>query len=67
MASTEQKSIHESDQGLSRDDEKCSRVDVEALSTIHSLDGDEALKLVGTERTVQFSEEYNRRLRRKLV
>jgi MFS transporter, ACS family, DAL5 transporter family protein len=31
------------------------------------LDGDEALHLVGAERTVQFSEEYNRKLRRKLV
>jgi hypothetical protein len=30
-------------------------------------DGDEALHLVGRERTEQFSEEYNRRLRRKLV
>ena len=31
------------------------------------LDGDEALHLVGAERTAQFSEEYNRKLRRKLV
>ena len=29
--------------------------------------GDEALKLVGKERTVQFTEEYNARIRRKLV
>ncbi|KAF5332072.1 hypothetical protein D9758_016260 [Tetrapyrgos nigripes] len=33
---------------------------------ISSADGDEALKLVGKERTTQFTEEYNRRLRRKL-
>ena len=31
------------------------------------LDGDEALHLVGAERTAQFSEEYNLKLRRKLV
>ena len=31
------------------------------------LDGDEALHLVGAERTVEFSEEYNLKLRRKLV
>ena len=31
------------------------------------LDGDEALHLVGAERTAHFSEEYNLKLRRKLV
>lgn len=30
-------------------------------------DGDEALRLIGVERTSQFSEEYNAKLRRKLV
>jgi MFS transporter, ACS family, allantoate permease len=30
-------------------------------------DGDEALHLVGRERTEEFSEEYNKRLRKKLV
>lgn len=30
-------------------------------------DGDEALRLIGAERTAQFSEEYNAKLRRKLV
>ncbi|KAJ7781320.1 MFS general substrate transporter [Mycena metata] len=39
---------------------------VESRSTIDSVDGDEALRLVGTARTTQFSEEYNRKLRRKL-
>ena len=29
--------------------------------------GDEALQVVGIERTAEFSEEYNRKLRRKLV
>jgi hypothetical protein len=32
-----------------------------------SSEVDEALQLVGTRRTAQFSEEYNQRLRRKLV
>jgi MFS transporter, ACS family, allantoate permease len=44
----------------SKDDEK---IDVE--TTIK--DGDEALKLVGNERRAHFSEEYNRKLRKKLV
>ncbi|KAJ7047446.1 MFS general substrate transporter [Mycena alexandri] len=39
---------------------------VESTSTIDSVDGDEALRLVGTARTTQFSEEYNLKLRRKL-
>ncbi|KAJ6614320.1 MFS general substrate transporter [Mycena sp. CBHHK59/15] len=53
------------------DTEKVS-VDVEVrdekigLDTIDSSDGDEALRLVGTLRTAQFSEEYNLKLRRKL-
>ncbi|KAI0091971.1 MFS general substrate transporter [Irpex rosettiformis] len=38
----------------------------ETASVVDSLSGDEALRLVGHERTVQFSEEYNQRLRRKL-
>jgi hypothetical protein len=35
--------------------------------TIDLSEGDEALQLVGTQRTSQFSDEYNRKLRRKLV
>ncbi|KAF8076307.1 MFS general substrate transporter [Lyophyllum atratum] len=35
-------------------------------SLIDIREGDEALRLIGAERTVQFSEEYNRKLRRKL-
>ncbi|KAJ7507722.1 MFS general substrate transporter [Mycena galericulata] len=42
------------------------RDDKVGIDTINSVDGDEALRLVGTMRTVQFSEEYNRKLRRKL-
>ncbi|KAF8165418.1 MFS general substrate transporter [Crassisporium funariophilum] len=34
--------------------------------SIDLKDGDEALRLIGAERTAQFSEEYNRKLRRKL-
>ena len=40
------------------------RADSESLDV---LNGDEALKLVGTWRRAEFSDEYNRRLRRKLV
>ena len=36
-------------------------------SVMDSSDGDEALKLVGRERETQFSEEYNAKIRRKLV
>lgn len=42
-------------------------VDTETVSVLDSVHGDEALELVGHERTAEFSEEYNRRLRRKLV
>lgn len=35
--------------------------------SIDLSDGDEALRLIGIERTAQFSEEYNAKLRRKLV
>jgi hypothetical protein len=41
-----------------------SAVDVELLDESH---GDDALKLVGTRRRAEFSEEYNRALRIKLV
>ncbi|EIW61736.1 MFS general substrate transporter [Trametes versicolor FP-101664 SS1] len=40
--------------------------DVDIVSVLESTDGDEALKLVGRERTAQFSEGYNKQLRRKL-
>ncbi|KZV75411.1 MFS general substrate transporter [Peniophora sp. CONT] len=50
--------------------EKHDETDVEARSVSSASDddrrGDEALKLVGRERTQQFSEEYNAKLRRKL-
>jgi len=37
------------------------------LDSIDADNGDEALQLVGTQATEHFSEEYNRKLRRKLV
>ncbi|KAI0366410.1 MFS general substrate transporter [Pilatotrama ljubarskyi] len=50
----------------SRDDEKDSEAYDVTVSIAESTEGDEALKLVGRERTAQFSEEYNKKLRRKL-
>ena len=58
--------------GKSLLEEKSSPIDekrpesVEVLS-VNSEDVDEALELVGSRRTQQFSEEYNKKLRRKLV
>lgn len=37
------------------------------ILSVDSKEADAALELVGTVRTAQFSEEYNNRLRRKLV
>jgi len=37
------------------------------LDSIDTANGDEALQLVGTQAAEHFSEEYNRKLRRKLV
>ena len=42
-------------------------IDSEIASVDDSFQEDEALELVGKERTQEFTEEYNRRLRRKLV
>ncbi|KAL0948226.1 hypothetical protein HGRIS_010828 [Hohenbuehelia grisea] len=46
-------------------DEHHEKTDVESES-LDASQGDEALRLVGAERTAQFSEEYNLRLRRRL-
>lgn len=46
-------------------DEKA--VESDTVSVVDTLQGDEALHLVGRERTAEFSEEYNKKLRRKLV
>ncbi|KAJ7368222.1 MFS general substrate transporter [Mycena albidolilacea] len=56
MSETEKRSLD----GEARDEKVADTV------TINSVEGDEALRLVGTARTAQFSEEYNRKLRRKL-
>lgn len=61
----DKKSLDMVDEKRSRDEEK-DGYDV-TVSVADSVEGDEALKLVGRERTTQFSEEYNRKLRRKLV
>ena len=38
-----------------------------SIASVDSREADEALELVGIRRTAVFSEEYNTRLRRKLV
>ncbi|TBU40457.1 MFS general substrate transporter [Dichomitus squalens] len=50
----------------SADEEKAFDATATVSEVVESSDGDEALRLVGRERTVEFSEEYNRKLRRKL-
>ena len=66
MASLQdRKSLDTDEKTRSRDEEK-DAYDV-TVSVAESTEGDEALKLVGKERTAQFSEEYNKKLRRKLV
>ncbi|KAM5532434.1 hypothetical protein V8D89_013928 [Ganoderma adspersum] len=47
-------------------DEKGGFDAIGTVSVVESTDADEALRLVGKERTAQFSEEYNKKLRRKL-
>lgn len=65
MALVQQRMTEASEQGgAPQEDEKNS---LEKLSVIETYEVDEALKLVGRERTAEFSEEYNRKLRRKLV
>ena len=51
----------------SRDEEKDALDATVTVSSADSGDEDEALKLVGKERAAQFSEEFNRKLRNKLV
>ncbi|THH33779.1 hypothetical protein EUX98_g426 [Antrodiella citrinella] len=51
----------------SSDDEKRAyEAEANSVVDVDSTDGDEALKLVGREREVEFTEEYNRKLRNKL-
>lgn len=55
-------SVHESS-----DEKKHATEESADVAVYEAGNGDEALKLVGTERTTEFSEEYNAKLRRKLV
>lgn len=48
-------------------DEKVENVEIPGDSSVDFRHGDEALKLIDAENAVKFSEEYNLRLRRKLV
>lgn len=50
---------------VSQEDSK--QVDSVTIESVDSRDVDEALNLVGMRRTAEFSEDYNRKLRRKLV
>lgn len=43
------------------------KADGNDANSFNPTDGDEALRLIGVERTTEFTEEYNRKLRRKLV
>ncbi|KAH9853800.1 MFS general substrate transporter [Lenzites betulinus] len=61
----DKKSLETSDEKRLSQDEEKNGFDP-TVSAVDSADGDEALKLVGRERTTKFSEEYNRKLRRKL-
>lgn len=48
-------------------DEKKSEDGSASVLSVDSREGDEALELVGIQRSAVFSEEYNLKLRRKLV
>lgn len=61
----EQASVEEKRRSSS--DEEKHAYETDASSLVDSSEGDEALKLVGREREAHFSEEYNAKLRAKLV
>ncbi|KAI0676836.1 MFS general substrate transporter [Trametes maxima] len=66
MASPQdRKSLESANEKAQPRDEEKAGYDV-TVSEADSAEGDEALKLVGRERVAQFSEEYNKKLRRKL-
>lgn len=65
MSSVEQKSVEEKIRGSADEEKHVYETDVNSI--VDSTEGDEALKLVGREREVQFSDEYNAKLRAKLV
>ena len=55
------------DEKILPDDNKATNTVITDTLSVDSKDADEALELVGIRREVQFSEEYNLKLRRKLV
>ncbi|KAI9063352.1 MFS general substrate transporter [Trametes sanguinea] len=66
MASLQhRKSLEITDEKTRSRDEEKDAYDV-TVSEAETTEGDEALKLVGRERVAQFSDEYNKKLRRKL-
>ena len=68
MASLERRSVGSSEKNpASLEDQKGDAEVNDTVSVVDSYEGDEALKLVGRERTAEFSAEYNKKLRRKLV
>lgn len=52
---------------IGHDDAKEEKYTHSSSASFDVRDGDEALQLVGAERTAEFSEEFNARLRRRLV
>ena len=67
MSSVAESPTRISDEKVDRSSDS-EKQDFDATTTIvDSEEGDEALKLVGRERRAEFSEEYNRKLRWKLV
>lgn len=59
--SLDQKSIDE------KIDEKIENTETSSDGSVNFRNGDEALRLIDAEKAVKFSEEYNLKLRRKLV
>ena len=55
------------DEKILPDDNKATNTVITDTLSVDSKDADEALELVGIRREAQFSEEYNLKLRRKLV
>ncbi|EPQ59295.1 MFS general substrate transporter [Gloeophyllum trabeum ATCC 11539] len=70
MASLDEKNVLDDAKAVSASQEDLpvdeKRGPLTTVSEVSSAEGDEALQLVGKERTAQFSDEYNRKLRRKL-
>jgi hypothetical protein len=63
----ERSSSHNSLEKVREQEQEEKHVGVTTVASFDSSDMDEAMRLVGAERTAVFSEEYNAKLRRKLV